>query len=277
MCFSSCSRRNMSGLFSSKRLSGNTQCYETYSVCALMCDDDTDCPYGKCATTGYCAQKKCYSNEDCFGGSLCIDSSGSGSGMCQRIPCKETACSTTNPGGSCDDGAACIAGKCVSSCTPNPCKEINRSTCETKLGVPTCVCDAGTVEISGKCEPKTVSECPSGFTCSANVCVNKSDIGFVCSVNADCEDVDLTCSPALPSGVCSGCTYPAECPHGGAEFSDCVSGYCLRTCFLDSDCNKGMKCLGSGYCGKQDCIKVADCPTGYTCSSGGRCSRIPCS
>ncbi|HSW59885.1 MAG TPA: hypothetical protein VLJ60_03755, partial [bacterium] len=39
---------------------GNTQCYETYGTCALMCDDDNDCPYGKCYGTGYCGQKKCY-------------------------------------------------------------------------------------------------------------------------------------------------------------------------------------------------------------------------
>jgi len=257
---------------------GNTQCYETYGTCALMCDDDNDCPYGKCYGTGYCGQKKCYSNQDCFGGSLCIDANGSGEGMCQRIPCKETLCSKTNLGGSCEDAsAACIAGECVNSCIPNPCKEINRSTCEIKLGVPTCVCDSGTTEINGKCEPKAVLTCPGGFSCSAGLCVNKNDPGFVCSVTADCEDADLTCSPSLPSGVCSGCTYNSECPHGGAEFSDCVSGYCLRKCFIDDDCNTGMKCLGSGYCGKKDCMGISDCPSGYTCSSSGRCSRIPCS
>ncbi|HQM84632.1 MAG TPA: hypothetical protein PLD55_08125 [bacterium] len=257
---------------------GNTQCYETYGTCALMCDDDTDCPYGKCYGTGYCGQKKCYSNEDCFGGTLCIDSDGSGEGMCQRIPCKETLCSKTNPGGSCEDaGASCIAGECINSCDPNPCKEINRGTCEIKLGVPTCMCDDGTQEINGKCEPVSVTKCPDGFTCASGVCADKSDPGFVCAESGDCEDADLVCSPVLPSGVCSGCTYPSECPHGGAETSDCVSGYCLKTCFIDTDCNDGMKCLGSGYCGKQDCVKPSDCPSGYTCSSSGRCSRIPCS
>ncbi|HNW16802.1 MAG TPA: hypothetical protein PKM15_08875, partial [bacterium] len=156
-------------------------------------------------------------------------------------------------------------------------KEINRGTCEIKLGVPTCMCDDGTQEINGKCEPVSVTKCPDGFTCASGVCADKSDPGFVCAESGDCEDADLVCSPVLPSGVCSGCTYPSECPHGGAETSDCVSGYCLKTCFIDTDCNDGMKCLGSGYCGKQDCVKPSDCPSGYTCSSSGRCSRIPCS
>ncbi|HRZ79307.1 MAG TPA: hypothetical protein P5044_04800 [bacterium] len=260
---------------------GNTQCYETYGTCALMCDDDTDCPYGKCYNNsgdGYCGQKKCYSNEDCFGGSICIDTDGEGEGMCQRIPCKETACSKTNPGGTCENGnEACINGECVSSCDPNPCKEINRGTCEIKLGVPTCICDSGTSEVNGKCEPVTVSTCPGGLVCSSGYCTDKDDAGFVCVSDSDCEDADLKCSPLLPSGTCSGCTYPSECPHGGAEVSDCVSGYCLRKCLIDDDCNAGMACLGSGYCGKKDCGTPSDCPSGYTCLASGKCGRIPCS
>lgn len=256
---------------------GNTQCYETYGTCALMCDDNTDCPYGKCYGTGYCGQKKCYSNEDCFGGTICIDPDGTGEGMCQRIPCKETACSKTNPGGTCENASAsCIGGECVASCTPNPCKEVNRGTCEIKLGVPTCVCDAGTYEVGGKCEPKTLAVCPGDLTCVAGFCADKTDPGFVCVEKADCEDVDLTCSPMLPSGICSGCTYASECPHGGAEVSECLSGYCLRKCADDVDCNAGMKCL-SGHCGKKDCSKPADCPAEYTCLSSGKCGRIPCS
>jgi len=256
---------------------GNSQCYDTYGTCALLCDDDGDCPYGDCKGTGYCGQKTCYSNEDCFGGSLCIDSNGSGSGMCQRIPCKETACSATNPGGTCEAGKACIGGTCVGSCDPNPCVEVNRGTCEIKLGVPSCLCEEGTHEVDGKCTPDTVTTCPSSFSCVGSYCVNSSDIGFVCGNDADCEDADLTCSPTLPSGTCNGCTYNAECPHGGAEFSDCVSGYCLRKCLLDTDCNSGMSCLGSGYCGKKSCTSPKECPEGYTCSESGKCSRIPCS
>ena len=256
---------------------GNSQCYETYGTCALMCDDDSDCPYGDCKGTGYCGQKKCYGNEDCFGGSLCIDSNGSGSGMCQRIPCQETACSETNPGGTCEAGKACIGGTCVGSCDPNPCVEVNRGTCEIKLGVPSCMCEDGTSEVDGKCVPETVSTCPDGFSCVNNYCVNSSDAGFVCGTNSDCEDADLTCSPTLPSGSCSGCTYNAECPHGGAEVSDCKSGYCLVKCFLDTDCNSGMVCLGAGYCGKKSCVTPKECPDGYTCSESGKCSRMPCS
>ncbi|MGI6394915.1 MAG: hypothetical protein ACOX2F_09380 [bacterium] len=255
---------------------GNTQCMDNgYGTCALMCDDDNDCPYGKCYANGYCGQKRCYTNDDCFGGTLCIDSTGTGHGMCQRISCKETKCSKTNPGGSCEDQtASCIGGECVNSCTPNPCKETNRGTCEIKLGVPTCVCDEGTSEKSGKCEPVVVAKCPTGFNCISSYCTNKSDAGFVCNENKDCGG-SLTCSPTLPSGSCSGCTYPADCP-GGAEVFDCMSGYCLKKCLTDYDCNDQMECKTSGYCGKKDCSKNSDCAPGYSCSSGGVCNRTPC-
>ncbi len=67
---------------------GNAQCNE-YGTCANICDDDNDCPYGKCyPAVGYCGQKYCYSDEDCFGGTVCLDEDGDARGMCKRIPCQ---------------------------------------------------------------------------------------------------------------------------------------------------------------------------------------------
>ena len=262
---------------------GNTQCNDTYGTCALMCDSDDDCPYGKCYSNGYCGQKHCSTDADCFGGSVCKYSTGENDGMCQRLACHETACSSTNPGGTCpNEGEACINGTCVSSCSPNPCKETNRTKCEMKLGVPTCVCDEGTVEKDGKCQPKTQT-CPTGFTCSNGYCAKKSDPAFFCAENSDCGN-SMTCtSPSLPSGQCHGCSTTVPCPDADVDASvSCISGYCMRSCLTDEECNGGMVCKASGYCGKKDCSKPSDCPTNYTCkptsdsSEIGTCSRIPC-
>ena len=262
---------------------GNTQCNENYHSCALMCDSDDDCPYGSCHSIGYCVQKRCSTDEDCFNGTVCKYSTGENDGMCQRASCHETACSDTNPGGSCPNAnEACINGSCVSSCSPNPCNETNK-TCEIKLGVPTCVCVEGTVEKDGKCQPKTQS-CPTGFTCKNKFCANTNDPAFFCSNDSDCG-ASMTCtSSSLPSGQCHGCAYTSDCPGADEEGStvSCLSGYCMRGCLIDDDCNAGMVCKTNGYCGKKDCSKPSDCPANYTCkptsdsSVIGTCSRIPC-
>ncbi len=279
-----------SGCTAASDCPGNTQCNDTYGTCALLCDSDNDCPYGSCHSTGYCVQKRCSTDEDCFGGSVCKYSTGDNDGMCQRLACHETACSFSNPGGTCPNaGEACINGECVSSCSPNPCNDTNRTKCEIKLGVPTCVCDEGTVEKEGSCVPKTQT-CPTGFVCKGGYCANTSDPTFFCAENSDCGGT-LTCtSSSLPSGQCNGCSYRSDCPGADTdEAVECVkagtSGYCMRSCLTDEECSEGMTCrtsaLGS-YCGRKECSKPSDCPANYTCkassdsSEGGTCSRIPC-
>ncbi len=268
---------------------GNTQC-NGYGTCSLMCDSDNDCPYGKCYSNGYCGQKKCSTDEDCFGGTVCKYSTGDGDGMCQRPACHETACSFSNPHGTCpNQGEACINGECISSCSPNPCKETNRTKCEIKLGVPTCVCDEGTVENNGECQPK-VQTCPTGFVCKGGYCANTNDPTFFCAENSDCGG-SLTCtSSSLPSGQCNGCSYTSDCPGAATdEAVECVkagtSGYCMRRCTVNEECSEGMICRTSGlgsFCGRKDCSKPSDCPANYTCKSSesdsesGTCSRIPC-
>lgn len=268
---------------------GNTQCNDTYGTCALMCDSDDDCPYGSCSLTGYCVQKRCSTDEDCFGGSVCKYSTGDNDGMCQRAACHETACSETNPGGSCPNAnEACINGSCVSSCEPNPCNETNK-TCEIKLGVPTCVCVEGTVEKDGLCQPEKQA-CPNGFVCKGGYCANVNDPTFFCAENSDCG-ASLTCTSAsLPSGQCNGCAYTSDCPGANTdEAVTCVkagsSGYCMRSCLTNDECSEGMICRTSGlgsFCGRKECSKPSDCPENYTCkpssdsSESGTCSRKPC-
>ena len=145
--------------------------------------------------------------------------------MCQRLACHETACLFSNPHGTCPNtGEACINGECISSCSPNPCKDTNRTKCEIKLGVPTCVCDEGTVEKDGTCVPKTQT-CPTGFVCKNKYCTNTNDPTFFCAENSDCGG-SLTCtSPSLPSGQCHGCSYTSDCP--GANTDEAVE--CVKT------------------------------------------------
>ena len=278
-----------SGCTANSDCPGNTQCNETYGICALMCDSDNDCPYGKCYSNGYCGQKKCLTNEDCFGGTVC--KVGESDGMCQRLACHETACSFSNPHGICPNaGEACMNGECVSSCSPNPCKETNRTKCEIKLGVPSCGCDEGTVEKDGKCVPKSQT-CPTGFVCKNKYCTDRNETGFFCAEDSDCGGSLRCSSPNLPAGMCTGCRYNSDCPDPDETgMVSCIgggttSGYCMRKCSSDTDCSTGMFCktITSGsFCAKKDCSKPSDCPANYTCtpasdsSESGTCTRIPC-
>ncbi|HQC43702.1 MAG TPA: hypothetical protein PLC97_00530 [Myxococcota bacterium] len=255
---------------------GNSQCTQ-YGTCANMCDDDDDCPYGKCSTqTGYCVQKYCSSDEDCFNGTACLNTGDSGRGMCKRMPCTETECSETFPKGTCPNpGEACVYGECLSSCTPNPCtKELNKNTCSMDDGAPVCKCNDGFApDANGMCK-LTPTTCPSSFSCTNGVCADKSDPFFVCQTNSDCGP-GLTCSPNLPSGSCHGCSVSSPCPSG----LTCMSGYCLVPCSLHDQCGPAMQCRGTGFCGRKPCTQQSDCADPYICvegSDGGTCQRPIC-
>ncbi|MGC4122928.1 MAG: hypothetical protein QM765_51840 [Myxococcales bacterium] len=261
----------------------NAQCMTGLGegICALMCASDADCPFGTCYSNGYCGQRRCSSNTDCFTGTLCLD------GMCRRIPCVETLCSATNPNGTCPNAnEACIAGACVASCTPNPCQGINQTTCVVDQGKPSCPCDSGTAkDASGICAPPVQASCPNGLTCQSAYCVDRSTYAFACGVGADCGSVAMACSASSPTGRCVNCFGDDDCPVAaekcvGTDPTDPFStGYCMRPCVSDTDCNPASKCT-SGYCGTRTCSKKADCGANFGCfpssSGGGICQRLRC-
>ena len=256
---------------------GNSQCM-SWGSCALMCDSDADCPYGRCyEDEGFCGQTRCSSDADCFNGTVCIDDNGDGQGLCLRIPCEETECSPSNPTGSCpQSNQSCLYGACTSSCSPSPCdEELNKTVCSAASGVPACLCDSGyELAADGRCLP-AASTCPTDFTCGNGYCADRAAPEFACQQDSDCG-TGLTCSPTLPSGSCRGCGS-AACPAG----FDCISGYCLQPCALHSDCHPQMICRGTGYCGRKECASGAECDAPYLCvagTSGGAatCQRPTC-
>jgi hypothetical protein len=254
---------------------GSAQCND-FGACANLCDDDDDCPYGRCYNAvGLCGQVRCQTDEDCFGGTVCVDADGSGSGQCHRIACVESECSEFHPTGACPTpGEACVYGVCLSGCAPNPCdQEPNRTVCEQTPAGPICRCAPGFVEGPDRaCAPAPTAGCGSGFTCEGGFCVDRSDAGFQCATDADCGAIECSSPATLPSGKCTGCTTGADCPRADT----CLAGYCLRSCASAADCNAAMVCTPQGYCGTRSCGGPTDCPNGYTCSGTGSCVRRPC-
>ncbi len=269
----------------------NTFCEETYHTCKNECDSDSDCPSGRCSTRlGMCLIATCTTDDDCQHGSVCIKDNASSTAMCKRIPCNETACSEFNPNGTCEDGKTCIYGNCVDSCSPNPCTSLPfKTVCSNNAGVITCSCEDGYTEnADGRCEPDTVSDCPTGFTCENGYCANRNDAGFVCANDNDCGEYTTCSTPmTLPAGKCTGCSIKADCPHEGTGEDaynpfECIAGYCVMTCSSQSDCNEGMECAPQGnlglVCKSKSCTTQSDCPAGYVCDGESlKCERIPCS
>ncbi|MET0340461.1 MAG: hypothetical protein ABW252_05635 [Polyangiales bacterium] len=112
-----------------------------------------------------------------------------------------------------------------------------------------CVCDPGTVEVSGRCAPTPP---PTG------------GLGVACADDAACGDPAYPhCHRAEPGGYCTmmGCTTTADCPQTYFCVRDGLPAYCARfptgqgkTCRSSDDC----KGLDASFCGVGD-------PRGATC------------
>ncbi len=247
-----------------------------FGSCATPCSDAADCPYGTCSLQlELCAQARCVADEGCPAGTLCRDEDGDGQGLCSRQPCRETVCSPTFPDGPClAAGEACIDGRCVAGCDPNPCGgEPHRGRCEERAGGPVCLCDPGYApDADERCQPEAVPECPAGFACERGFCVDREEPGFQCAADADCGALRCPDPIGLPSGKCQGCQTAEDCPRANA----CLAGYCLQTCDLRDECPAAMDCV-RGYCGQLTCADAAECPAPYVCGASGKCERPRCS
>jgi hypothetical protein len=225
---------------------GTTEC-TTSGACAEPCTSQDDCLHGRCATTiGFCVIRTCNDSSACAASETCNE------GQCQRI-------------------------RCANPCAPNPCTDTGRSVCTATGGDFTCSCESGLEpDPDGPgCIAPTPGDCAPSFACRSELCVQTSASFFQCVVDGDCGG-GLTCSPALPSGTCQGCTSPGQCPAG---YDTCLAGRCLRSCTGAGDCHAGMTCTAQGFCGQKTCGSDTDCGAGYVCSPTGdprRCVRAAC-
>ncbi len=233
-------------------------------ACANVCKSGQVCSAGTC--TGSCGMGL----TQCCGKCVDLTTDPANCGGCNPM-CPEASAMATS-GGGCVGWKDCAGmGQLCSSCgcvTTAQCMVNGKTACNGA-----CV----DLQADGKNCGKCGNLCPSGFKCSAGMCVSgacapgKKDCGGSCAdVQKDpnnCGDCGKVCNvasgQACDNGYCkNGCTQPkVSC--GGA----CVdlTNDALNCGDCNKPCTKGQVCSG-GMC-------LSNCPMGLT-NCGGSCVDI---
>ena len=171
-------------------------------------------------------------NSSSSGGDNGGDNGGGGGG---------SKCSAENM---CPSPQGCVNGTCGSCTGDSDCLASNLPHCAT----------------NGDCVECNVNkDCPTGQTCSGNVCISGST---ACADGNDC-----TAPQACPAGggTCGSCDEQSMCPE--SLVCDTTSGNCVE-CASPSDCTAPQGCVNY-VCGS--CTDNSQCQNDTPVCSGGSC------
>lgn len=223
-------------------------------VCQEMEDiDGKDKMLCGSALTGLPLGSECYANEDCQ------------SGYCHLLVIGQ--CSDT--GSLCGSDGDCQQGFCIE-------KQVHhRGVCSAYCGsgVP---CEGGAYCVLTEEGPLCMLQC--------------EDFGASCGPTG----LDMTCRyglifyPQVPSGkaacvkIKSGepgtlCDANVDCLSGGECFHlDGEDGYCINSCWSNTDCPFGTACVTEEAVCRRVCKSNLDCPDGFSCRSDTGSSENLC-
>jgi hypothetical protein len=184
-------------------------------------------------------------------------------GICALYP--GATCETTG----CDDGFACVGGKCLLSCNDAVCPPGDFC---TAAGCRPPVCHGGSCD--QPCGRDT--DCGVGETCADDgACLlGKLPVGAACETNADCE-----LGVCGASGLCrAACVDASSCAAGEAceppshegQWGTCSGGEGVvgAACTTADECSSGHCLTGSGrgnVC-TSECATDDACPAAWSCS-----------
>lgn len=251
-------------------------CAAGYSRRDLLCVKTDGCAIDPCAHGECKAQGDTAFTCDCYpgytgplcdackegyekDGELCVAETPCSPNPCGHGSCSEVggearcACQEGYDGTLCDTcakgyervGLSCVAASPGDPCTPNPCKEENRTRCVVDSGAAKCLCSAGFEETNGSCTAQSVCEAAS-----------------TCSGHGTCTGTGLNCA--------------CEAAYGGAHCEQCAEGYEFKgqDCVpkggdpcAANPCNephRGVCTVGAGQ------RALCGCDEGYA-ESGGLC------
>lgn len=260
-----------------------------------------------------CEKVPCVYNEDCPPTQLCNRMTHQCFDICHPDSCGDNAvCLVRNRASLCQcpenyrpnpiPDVECIPDKSCGSDTCHP-----TAICEMRNDGPLCKCPEGQVgdPYNSGCTPHfdagckgNDAECPRGFYCRNNRCVNPCD-GYNCGINAQCKiSTNGTAECACPSNLVpvnkraeegcirnlAKCSSDVECTGTICDQRQCKS-ICrsLQDCFNGEKCVNNMcevPCINNAQCGqKQACINEicqVGCRNNRDCSSNEACLENKC-
>jgi hypothetical protein len=224
---------------------------------------------------------RCQSDNECAGGSLCVD------GVCQPLA----------NGSPCVTNAQCVSTYCVDGrCCATPCSG-SCDRCDDMLSPGTCVPFAGGSPGNPSCGAYlcdgTSTACPtacaSGSACSSTgfcdggSCLSKRTNGEPCLDATECLSdhcVDGVCCGSVCAG-CYSCNQPGDAgnclpaPSGSDPAAACPGAYacngdggCFGSCMTTASCKSGA------FCYQNQCVN--DLPVGAACMVDKDCHSTFC-
>jgi len=202
-----------------------------------------------------------------------------------------SACSPSNPTGSCPSGQTCTNGACAATaCSPSnlsgacPAGQscLNGSCCQASSVCGSACCSAGQACIGGQCcsNPCGSQCCSSGSVCVTDTAGNKS-CAQSCTSSSQCPAASPCCAVLTGGGaacVANGVVTGQQCRC--ATTTECASGCCAP--MTDASGNP----VGPYVCKPNDgqpyncCFGTTVCGGNYCCvadSAGNQFCSLPCS
>lgn len=166
--------------------------------------------------------------------------------------------------------------------------------CETP---PPPAVDGGTCSTGdGGCEADCLAQCPDGFACQADRCLEAAceevtcgpdtrcgqgacypvacgatpcPFGYLCSTFGECTPPSCALTQCPPSETCSGGTcYPVQCLGTPCPpFHACIGDKCVEAACAGVVCPQGFRC-GGGTCLSEDCAGASCGALGQVCDQG---------
>ncbi len=202
----------------------------------LFCDNDKRCRVLSRV------KDPCESDADCSINKLCHKPGGANPNACGARCSKDADCGAYWAGSACD-----FEGRCVETLSSAGCA----SDADCRRGE---ICHPQVGE-AGTCAPK----------CSADAECEGMSPGYLCAAGGVCK------KPSEVGGICSS---DANCPVGKVCMNGYEPAYCYAECKSDSDCSiieAASKCRSDGRCVKASAIKK-ECSDNLECGFGFACS-----
>ncbi len=239
----------------------------------MTCSSTEDCDGGYACEDGICLAvvDGCVNTNDCEFGLLCDTAT--------------SACVECLNDGQCSAGETCQEGVCADTVTP---EDTGSTGSNSQPGSESSDSDTGSSNDSsasngaecsgdgdcayGRCDPGTGtcvdcltdSDCPGGYVCDANVCVQSGDGGpggggdgglgdllggggpAACTAQADCDASCTVCN--LDTQECESCSAVVECAGGLQCLDGASSGLPIGSFCVDdpNDFTAALACFGLG-------------------------------